>query len=128
MSYLDARTQYRRAQETSLPETMDPHQIVHVTLTELHRALAILALAQREGHPLAPERMNRALTAIYILQSSLDFDQGGEIAQNLYRVYEFVRLQLVAAFRREPGAALAAAEAHVGSILEAWRAMPGRAA
>lgn len=128
MSYLDARTQYRRTQDHALPDTMDPHQIIHVTLSELHRALSVLALAQREGHPLATERLNKALTAIYILQSSLDFDQGGEIAQNLYRVYEFARLQLVAAFRREPGAALAAAEAHVGSILEAWRAMPGRAA
>lgn len=127
MSYLDARTQYRRTQDHALPDTMDPHQIIHVTLSELHRALSVLALAQREGHPLATERLNKALTAIYILQSSLDFDQGGEIATNLFRVYEYTRLQLVAAFQRTPGAALDTAEAHIGSILEAWRSMPGRA-
>ncbi len=34
---------------------------------------------------------SKSLTAIYILQSSLNFDEGREIAENLYRIYEFAK-------------------------------------
>ena len=34
---------------------------------------------------------SKSLTAIYILQSSLDFENGGEIANNLYSIYQFCK-------------------------------------
>ena len=38
----------------------------------------------------------RALTIIYALQSSLDFEKGESIATNLFQLYEFARQQLIA--------------------------------
>jgi flagellar protein FliS len=38
----------------------------------------------------------RALTIIYALQSSLDFEKGESIATNLFELYEFARQQLIA--------------------------------
>ena len=37
----------------------------------------------------------RALTIIYALQTSLDFEKGGDIAENLFQLYEFARQKLM---------------------------------
>ena len=42
---------------------------------------------------------SKSLTAIYILQSSLDMKLGGEIAENLYNLYEYCRTTIIKAFR-----------------------------
>jgi flagellar protein FliS len=62
---------------------------------------------------------SKALVAIYTLQSSLDFEQGGEIARNLFRLYEFVRSSLSEAnddqkYKVEQSLKL------MSEILEAW--------
>jgi flagellar secretion chaperone FliS len=127
MSYLDARSQYRRAADNALPETATPHQIVAITLRELHKSLTVLAAAQRDGQRYPNAHVTKAMTAIYVLQSSLDFEQGGEIATNLFQVYEFTRLQLVAAFQREREVQISQALSYIGDILSAWQSMPGAA-
>lgn len=124
MSFLDARTQYRRTQEGVLPELTNPHHMILVTLRELHRSLNILAIAQEGAQKFPSAHVTKALTAVYILQSSLDFEKGGEIADHLFRVYEFVRLQLIDAFQRKPDAKLASSRDYIAGILDAWERMP----
>lgn len=118
MTFLDARAQYRRAdtREAAVPE--NPHGIILVTLRELERSLRALAAAEPGHYP--STHINRAFMAIYILQSSLDFEKGGEIAVNLFRVYEYCRLRVAEAFRREPAPRLADAAAHIGELVAAW--------
>ena len=36
-----------------------------------------------------------ALTRIYLLQKCLDFEAGGDLAKNLFRVYEHVRQEII---------------------------------
>lgn len=124
MSMLDPRAQYRRAQDGLLPELMNPHQIILVTLKELRKSLAVLVASAGEGRKPPAAHQTKALTAIYILQSSLDFEAGGEIADNLFRVYEFVRLQVMMVFQRQEGAKLDAALSYIEDIVKAWEDMP----
>ena len=46
------------------------------------------------------DSFSKSLTAIYILQSSLDFNQGGEIAENLNKIYEFCRTTIIKSFSK----------------------------
>ncbi|MCE6952969.1 flagellar protein FliS [Cereibacter sphaeroides] len=119
MTFADARTRYRRAETVDFQSVEDPHQIILVTLRELERSLKALAAAA-PGPVYPDQHLNRAFTAIYILQGSLDFEKGGEIADNLFAVYEYCRTQVAAAFRREPAPQLADAAGHIGTILAAW--------
>ncbi|ABN76785.1 flagellar export chaperone FliS [Cereibacter sphaeroides] len=119
MTFADARARYRRTETVDFQAVEDPHQIVLVTLRELERSLRALAAAAETGGSYPDQHLNRAFTAIYILQSSLDFEKGGEIADNLFQVYEFCRLQVASAFRREHGQ-LTDAAGHISAILEAW--------
>jgi flagellar protein FliS len=40
-------------------------------------------------------QFSRSLTIIYALQTSLNFEEGGDIADNLFRLYEYARQQLL---------------------------------
>lgn len=125
MTFLGARAQYRRADSGDMAVTDDPHGIILVTLRELERSLRALAAAN--PGPFPASHVNRAFTAIYILQSSLDFDQGGEIAVNLFRVYEYCRLRVAEAFRREPSPRLVDAADHIAGLLAAWQQIGAKA-
>ena len=92
-----------------------------MTLKELSRALKVLATAQASDRVLPSDHVNRALTAIYILQSSLDFEQGGEIAGDLFQLYEFARYHVLKAWRAESDARLQEASDAMGDILDAWK-------
>ena len=120
MTFENARTSYRRAETIQPADINDPHEIVSVTLKELKNSLTVLAAAQESGGAYPPKHLNRAFTAIYILQSSLDFEAGGEIATNLFQVYEFCRMQVADAFSRHEEAKLAIAAKHIEGICQAW--------
>lgn len=120
MTMAFARSSYRQAETYGAQDVEDPHQIILVTLRELVRSLGVLKAAQEVSNKYPEEHMNRSFTAIYILQSSLDFEQGGEVATSLFQVYEFCRLQVVKAFRREDDVKLADALDAVNGIYSAW--------
>ncbi|MEO1703820.1 MAG: flagellar export chaperone FliS [Pseudomonadota bacterium] len=118
-----AQGAYRYTARPAAVETTNPHQIVATTLKELVRALSVLRAAQEQGLEFSPEVLNRALTAIFILQSSLDFDKGGIIANELFQLYEFTRHHLVKAWKGEGDARLEEAVFAMSEILEAWEAI-----
>jgi flagellar protein FliS len=130
MNLHHARASYRRTAQPEDTVPADPHAVIGLALSELQTALRTLAAAADSGTPLPPGPMTRTLAAIYLLQSSLDFDRGGEIAPALFRVYEHCRLETLAAFRKEKDRAasaqgLAQAAGFVAQIAEAW-AVAGR--
>lgn len=128
MNLHTARASYRRASQPEEAIPNDPHAIVGVALNELHTALRALSTAAAANLPLPTTPMTRTLAAIYLLQSSLDFNRGGDIAPALFRVYEYCRQETLAAFRRERDAAdcaagLVRAAGFVATLAEAWANM-----
>ena len=121
MSFAFARSRYRQAETLVQEAATDPYDIVFVTLRELNRSLGVLARTQQEARPLPADHVHRVLTAIYILQSSLDFEAGGDLAGDLFQLYEFARVHVLKAMRGEEGARLAEAAAAMGDILDAWQ-------
>jgi len=41
------------------------------------------------------QHFERALSSIYFLQKCLDFEKGGDLAKNLFKVYEYCRVQII---------------------------------
>lgn len=121
-----ARQSYRRAEQAAPQVPDDKHAVIGVALTELEKSLGVLGAAAQAGHPLPPEAMTRALSAIYLLQSSLDFDNGGDIAPALFQVYEHCRLQVTQAFQTPAATAGAVVQARefITTLRTAWDQMP----
>ncbi|MCH2076615.1 MAG: flagellar protein FliS [Rhodobacteraceae bacterium] len=115
-----AQGAYRRTACPVVTGAATPHEIVSATLRQLVRSLEVLEAAQRQGRPYQSEVLNRALTTIFILQSSLDFDKGENIAQELFQLYEFCRYQVCKAWKGEADTRLAEAVFAMSEIFDAW--------
>ena len=93
--------------------------MISLTLQELSRCLATLQLEN-----LDPEKrktsVSKAFTAVYILQTSLDFEKGGDIAKNLFTVYEYCRAQLQKAMKFDETAKIDACANVINDIIDAW--------
>ena len=78
----------------------DPHLIVLTMFDALLKSMQIfeanIDLKNGGDAELKSKHFARALTIIYALQSSLDFEKGESIATNLFQLYEFARQQLIA--------------------------------
>ena len=119
MNYAFARDQYRKSKNAALSSLSDPHEMVGLTLKELARSLNALqnislTVEQRNAH------LSKGFTAVYILQTSLDFEKGFEIASNLFKIYEFVREQLQKTLKRDATANLAVCGNILDEIIDAW--------
>ena len=64
-----------------------------------------------------------ALTIIYALQSSLDFEKGESIATNLFELYEFARQQLIADLSKGESDGTPKAIHALSEIRDAWEAI-----
>lgn len=122
-----ARARYQQVSTAGVTAPDDPHQVISVTLRELGRSLDVLQAACPNGARLSTaqgDHLTRCFTAIYVLQSSLDFEAGGDLAPSLFQVYEFVRLELLKLWRKETGSDLAACAQVIAEIRTSWDEMP----
>ena len=119
MNYAFARSQYNRSRQAGLSGISDPHEMITLTLQELSRCLKNLQTPAIEDEK-KKKYFSNALTAVYILQTSLDFEKGGEIAENLFKVYEYCRNQLQKALKSDPDATLDTCENVLNDIIDAW--------
>ncbi|MGB2461616.1 MAG: flagellar protein FliS [Candidatus Puniceispirillaceae bacterium] len=69
------------------------------------------------------EAYARSIAILHALQGSLDFENGGEIADNLFLVYEFARLQLLESFRSCEADRIDVAITSLQEIAGAWDQM-----
>ena len=122
MNYVLARSQYAQSQQAQISDLSDPHEIVLITMRELRKSLAALVLAPKRSS-LNARHYTKAFTAVYILQTSLDFEKGGEIATNLFRLYEYTRQQLTLAFSGKGEPQLQQCVMLLDEIIEAWAGM-----
>lgn len=69
----------------------DPQAIIQVLLKELIKNLNVILIVGGQNSDKYAQSVSKALSIIYTLQNSLNFEKGGKIAENLFTVYEFCR-------------------------------------
>ena len=117
---------YKNANREAVAESEDPQALIMVLLDELLRAMrAYVTVVERQDDAKARKHDNltRSLTIIYVLQSCLNFEEGGEIAENLFKLYEYSRVQLLNASATGETVGMNAAIQAISDIREAWSMM-----
>ena len=84
-----ARNEYKNAKSNALNSKSENFEAVSIALRHLLESMTALkdAKSPEDKEPL----FEKSLTSIYFLQKCLDFEAGGDLAKNLFRVYEFSR-------------------------------------
>ena len=108
---------------TNATRIEDPHAAITVCLETLLNNLKILREMPSSGSELSSKVSSKCLTAIYILQSSLDFEKGRAIAENLFKLYEYVKFQVLAKSKKSETSDLDTAVMIISEISESWKAI-----
>ena len=114
-----ARQHYSMTKENSVSNTEQNALAIKLAMEQLIAALNVLA---EDPSPEEKEQnFELALTRIYILQKCIDFEAGGELSQNLFRVYEHVRRQIIkSSFRNDDTNNLESAIEYIKLIHQGW--------
>lgn len=122
---VQAYSSYRKVQI----ETAPPHKLVamllHGAVTRCEKAEEAL---EKGLHDEARPLVLRAQDIVAELMASLDFEKGGEIAERLLLLYDFVHRRLVEANVRREAKAVGEALQVLRGLADAWDALqPGGA-
>ena len=104
--------------------SLSPHKIIEEVLKDLKKNMETLAYSIDNEPVISSIKSNsfsKSLTAIYILQSSLNFEEGEEIAENLYNIYEFCKDSIMKGFTKKDSKLVYDAIPPVEEILSGWQ-------
>ena len=127
MNYSNITQAYQNAERQALEETNDPHLIIMTMLDALVKSMQIFVdnidLKNGGDAEMKSKHFSRAISIIYALQSSLDFEKGGDIANNLFQLYEYGRVKLIEDLGKGVADSTPQAIEVIASIRDAWEEM-----
>ena len=111
--------------ETNLSEIEDatPHKLIELTFRDLKKNLLIIRRKLNENEKIGGLESAKSVAAIEILKSSLNFDQGGEIARNLEQIYDYSLNQLTLIIKHDKEYELDTVISIISSLVDAWSSM-----
>ena len=118
---------YKNVDISSRIEGATPHQLVQIMYEELLKAMDAMAFATARGdYVQRGQRQSKALAILTGLETSLDFDKGGEIAAGLVVIYREARRLVIAGGREGDARHVTAARDMIHEISTAWDAIGQR--
>ena len=124
MNYNASIKQYINDDITAKTSSLDPHKIIEEVLKDLKKNMETLAYSIDNEPVVSSIKSNsfsKSLTAIYILQSSLNFEDGKEIAENLNNIYEFCKDGIMKGFTKRDSKLVYDAIPPIDEILDGWK-------
>jgi flagellar protein FliS len=116
-----AARRYAAVHTGSRTESATPHGLVKILFDELLLAMDAAALAERNGDRMkVSDKQARAMSILFALESSLDFDKGGDVATGLAQIYREARRLLLVGAKDRSADPVDQARAIVAEIADAW--------
>jgi flagellar protein FliS len=118
---LNAARRYTAIDAGSRIEGATPHQLVRILFDELMLAMDTAAFALKAGdRHKCMDRQTRALAILHALETSLDFERGGEIAVSLAVIYREVRKRTLQSTATNDAGPMESARGFIADIAGAW--------
>ena len=96
MKLSQAKKYYKKSQNDGL-DHVNPYEIFKKINYELLRSLRIVSqkIEEKKIDDIRQKNFSKALTIIYTLQTSLNFDKELKLSGDLFKFYEFCRKKLI---------------------------------
>ncbi len=118
---------YQSVDISSRIEGATPHQLVQIMYEELLKALDAMAFATSRGDYIKRgEHQSKVLAVLTGLETSLDFDKGGQIAVDLVAIYREARRLVIAGGREGDARLVMQTREMIQEIATAWDAIGRR--
>ena len=128
MNNMDPRNalkKYNQVRAHVQTEGASPHRLIQVLMEGAMEKIRVAkGLLERREIPEKVRNINWALTIIDGLRQSLDMEKGGEIAQNLESLYDYMQRRLVVANMENNPQILDEVSGLMLEIKSAWDAVP----
>ena len=101
MKHINAATQYKNTDKMEVTQP-DANYVLIKCFDELIKSVKIFQtniIPSTENFRKKSSSFSRALTILYTLQSSVDFEKDLNIAKSLFQVYEYTRVTLIEEFK-----------------------------
>ena len=120
-----AMNQYKQVGIQASVENADPHTLIQMLFDGVIERLNMAKMHMKQGNiALKGENISRAITIVDGLRTSLDMEKGGEIAENLEALYDYMQRQLLAANLGNEVAKVDEVLSLIGEIRAGWMAIP----
>ena len=94
MNAMIAKNTYQNIKDKTRSEEEIGYDVISIALKKLETNLCLLSKAGKASEITKP--FENSISTIYILQKGLDMSSGGDLAKNLFQLYEFCRVKVVA--------------------------------
>ena len=119
--------QYKTTDQINVVNNNDPNAILIKCYDELLNSIKIFhnnIIPHSNNFRKKSSSFSRALTILYTLQSSIDFEQDLKIAKNLFQIYEYTRICLINEFKTCKVAKSIVALKALTEIRDVWKKTP----
>jgi len=122
---LSALRQYKNVDLQATVATASPHKLIQMLFDGALDALAQSKGAiERKDIELRTQRLNKATGIVLGLRDSLDLEKGGEVAENLDALYDYIIRGIVQANREDSGDKVQELMNLLVEIKMGWEQMP----
>ncbi|MBS97805.1 MAG: flagellar export chaperone FliS [Oceanospirillaceae bacterium] len=122
---INALKQYKNVDLNVAVENATPHELVSMMFKGALEALAKAKGAiERNDIQLRTQQINKTTEIIVNLKGTLNFEQGGEIAENLDALYDYMIRTLMQANRENSGEKVAEVAELLSEIFQGWAGIP----
>ncbi len=120
---------YQTVEQDLLVEGADPHSLVQILFTEFLVSLELtIAALERSDLAAKSAHITKAMMACHLLATSLDFENGGQVAASLAEIYEWCRLKMLEGSVKNNIPALQEVHKTIADISSAWSQISAKAA
>lgn len=122
--YAQVSNQYKSIELQTRVDTASPHELIELLLQGARSHIATAqGNIQRNQIKDKGEHIGKAISIVEGLKSSLNHEQGGEIALNLLKLYDYIQVILLKANLNNDEDLLAQSNMLLSEIHQAWQAI-----
>lgn len=125
MNALAALSQYGKIKDDTQTMYASPHQLMLMLFDGALEAMSLtIAAIQNKNFELRSKQNTRSITIINGMRECLDMDAGGELAENLYSLYEYMAQELFRASFKNDAETVRNIQTMLKDIRGSWEKIP----